>query len=118
MVTDIRRAWISLLNVLHGEIFLSRRLNLASPELIDNDSVDGATDQNSDISEVGREGNLRDEGQAFMGLCGAAIVVSLGAYNIWTGGPCAGEVLMSAARATSSNLRFFIDLVDINIVFV
>ena len=118
MVTDIRRAWLSLLYVLHGEIFLSRRLNLACPELIDNDSVDGATDQTCNISEVSRGANLRDEGQAFLVLCGASIVVSLSAYNVWTRGSCAGEVLMIAAWATSSNLRFFIDLVDINIVFV
>ena len=104
MITDIRRTWLSLLNVLHGEIFLSRRLNFTGPELIDKDFVDGATDQNSDISEVGRELNLRDEGQAFLGFCGAAIVVILGAYDIWTGGPCAGEVLKRASRASSSNL--------------
>ena len=45
-------------------------------------------------------------------------MVSLGAYDIWTGGPCAGEVLMGATRASSSDLRFFIDLIDIDVVFV
>ena len=46
------RAGISLLHVLHGEGLARRWLHLSSLELIDDDFVDGATDEAGYIAEV------------------------------------------------------------------